>query len=327
MSTANTSSYHESALALHRRVTVIDGHADTLTLVVDEGHPFVAGGGANHIDVPRLRAAGVGIQTLTCWNEPQHIGLPAFARAMEKIGAFYQAQRQGGLRLVTTRADLDVPDLGFVLSLEDAAPCMGSIRHLEALYAVGVRMIGLTWNGRNEIADGVGVGPKPGGLTDVGRELVAHMQHLGIVVDLSHIAEIGFWDVLEASTKPVACSHSNAKAVHEHRRNLTDAQIKAIAQQGGVIGMCFAPAFLAPGTPGIEDVVRHIDHICELAGPDVIGLGSDFDGIAHVPVGLEDVARLPALTAELLKRGYAEADLEKMLGGNWKRVFAANWTA
>lgn len=327
MSTANTSSYHEMALALHRRVTVIDGHADTLTLVVDEGHPFVTGGGANHIDLPRLRAAGMGIQTLTCWNEPQHIGLPAFARAMEKIGAFYQAQRQGDLRLVTKRADLDAPGLGFVLSLEDAAPCMGSIRHLEALYAVGVRMIGLTWNGRNEIADGVGVGPKPGGLTDVGRELVAHMQQLGIVVDLSHIAEIGFWDVLEASTKPVACSHSNAKAVHEHRRNLTDAQITAIAQQGGVIGMCFAPAFLAPDSPGIEDVVRHIDHICELAGPDVIGLGSDFDGIANVPVGLEDVSKLPALTAELLKRGYAESDLEKMLGGNWKRVFAANWTA
>jgi membrane dipeptidase len=327
MTTVDTSSYHEKALDLHRRATVIDGHADTLTLVVDEGHPFVDGGGAHHIDVPRLRAAEMGIQTLTCWNEPEHIGLPAFARAMAKIGAFYQAQRKGKLRHVTKKADLDVPELGFMLSLEDAAPCMGSIRHLEALYAVGVRMIGLTWNGRNEIADGVGVGPKPGGLTDIGRELVEHMQLLGIVVDLSHIAEIGFWDVLDASTKPVACSHSNAKAIHEHRRNLTDAQIKAIADQGGVIGVCFAPAFLAPENPGIEDVIRHIDHMCELAGPDVVGLGSDYDGIANVPVGLEDVSKVPMLTAELLKRGYSESDLIKILGGNWKRVFQANWTA
>lgn len=326
MTTVDISSYHEKALELHRRVPVIDGHADTLTLVVDEGHPFVDGGGSHHIDVPRLRQAHMGIQTLTCWNEPEHIGLPAFSRAMEKIGAFYQAQRKGNLRHVTKKADLDVPELGFMLSLEDAAPCMGSIRHLEALYAVGVRMIGLTWNGRNEIADGVGVGAKPGGLTDIGRDMVEHMQTLGIVVDLSHIAEIGFWDVLDVSTKPVACSHSNAKAVHMHRRNLTDEQIKAIAQQGGVIGVCFAPSFLAPENPGIEDVIRHIDYMCELAGPDVVGLGSDYDGIGAVPTGLEDVSKVPMLTAELLKRGYSEADLVKILGGNWKRVFQANWT-
>ncbi|MFP5503818.1 MAG: dipeptidase [Candidatus Sericytochromatia bacterium] len=320
------SSYHESALALHRRITVIDGHADTLTLAVDEGHQLVAGGTGNHIDVPRLEAAGVGVQTLTCWNEPHLIGHAAFARAMEKIGAFYQAQRQGGLRQVKSRADLEAPGLGFILSLEDAAPCMGSVRHLEALYAAGVRMIGLTWNGRNEIADGVLVGDKPGGLTKVGQVMVMAMEELGIVIDLSHIAEIGFWDVVEATEKPLACSHSNAKAVHEHPRNLTDAQIKAIADRGGVIGVCFAPAFLGPGEPGIEEVVRHIDHMCELAGPEVVGLGSDFDGIAKVPVGLEDVSKLPALTAALLARGYREDDLVKILGGNWKRVFSACWS-
>lgn len=323
----DVSSYHERALALHRRYTVVDGHADTLTLVVDEGHPFAEGGGANHIDVPRLRQAAMGIQTLTCWNEPHLIGHAAFARAMEKIGAFYQEQRKADLRLVTRKADLDVPELGFILSLEDAAPCMGSVRHLEAFYAAGVRMIGLTWNGRNEIADGVKASDKPGGLTHVGVALVQHMQQLGIVVDLSHIAEVGFWDVLEATDKPVACSHSNAKAVHDHVRNLTDAQIKAVAERGGVIGVCYAPSFLGPGEPGIEAVVRHIDHMCELAGPDVVGLGSDYDGIANVPVGLEDVTRVPALTAALLERGYSEADLEKILGGNWKRVFKATWTA
>lgn len=327
-------SYHDQALALHRRVCVIDGHCDTLGRVVDEGLPFIEGNGSGHVDLPRLEKAGVGIQVLACWNEPQYSGHAAFVRAMEKIGAFYQEQRRGGLRLVKTASDLSKTGLAFALSLEDAAPCMGSPRHLEALFAVGVRMIGLTWNGRNEIADGLGVGDRPGGLTDVGKIMVAHMQQLGVVVDLSHIAEIGFWDVLEVSSKPVACSHSNAKAIHEHRRNLTDAQIKAIAAQGGVIGVTYVPAFLGPGRdpdagdrPGIEEVVRHIDHMCEVGGPEVVGLGSDFDGIAQTPVGLEDVSCVPALTAALLARGYSEADLVKILGGNWARVFAANWPA
>lgn len=323
---ADTTSYHERALALHRRVTVVDGHADTLTLVVDEGHAFALGSPIGHIDVPRLKAAGVGIQTLTCWNEPEHMGVIAFARAMAKIGAFYEEQRKADLRLVTTKADLEVKEPGFVLSLEDAAPCMGSPRHLEALYAIGVRMIGLTWNGRNEIADGVLVGDRPGGLTRIGAMMVQHMQDLGIVVDLSHIAEPGFWDVVELASKPVVCTHSNAKAVHDHRRNLTDDQIKAVHAHGGVIGVCFAPSFLSAADPGIEDVVRHIDHMCELAGPEVVALGSDFDGITETPRGLEDVTRLPALTAALLERGYSEAVLEGILGGNWKRVFKANWS-
>jgi membrane dipeptidase len=281
----------------------------------------------NHIDVPRLKIGGIGIQVLACWNEPQHSGMVAFSRCMEKIGTFYQEQRKGNLRLVTRKADLDVAELGFILSMEDAAPCMGSTRHIDALYAAGVRMIGLTWNGRNEIADGLAVGDKPGGLTDVGKLCVAHMQAIGIVVDLSHIAEIGFWDVLAESSKPVACSHSNAKTIHEHRRNLTDAQIKAIAAQGGVIGITFVPSFLGTEKPGIAEVVRHIEHVVEVGGIDVVGLGSDFDGIQQTPVGLEDCTRTPALTAALMERGWREEDLVKLLGANWIRVFKANWTA
>jgi membrane dipeptidase len=322
----DTQSYHDMALALHQRHIVVDAHADTLTEVLDKGAPFLEGGGPFHLDLPRLKASGVGIQVLTCWNEPEHSGFASFARAMAKIGAFHQLKRRGNLRHVTRRDDLDARELGFILSLEDAAPCMGSVRHLEALYAVGVRMIGLTWNGRNEMADGVLVGDRPGGLTKIGAVLVAEMQTLGIVVDLSHIAEIGFWDVLETSSKPVACSHSNAMSVHKHVRNLNDAQIKAIAAQGGVIGMCFAPAFLGGEKPGIDAVIRHIDYICELAGPEVLGLGSDFDGIAQTPVGLENVSCLPALTAALLQRGYTETHLAGILGGNWRRVFHANWT-
>jgi membrane dipeptidase len=320
-----TSSYHERALALHRRVRVVDAHCDTISLVLDEGHDLVGGDARHQVDVPRLRAAGVGIQVLACWNEPEHSGHAAYARCMAKIGTFHQLVRRAGLRPVTRKADLDVPELGFILSLEDAAPAMGSLRHLETLHVAGVRMIGLTWNGRNELADGVGVGPRPGGLTDLGRAFVEEMEVLGIVVDLAHVSEPCFWDVIELATKPVAVSHANAKALCDHRRNLTDDQIRAVAKTGGVIGVTYVPSFLGGDEPDVDTVVRHVEHMISVAGPSVVGLGSDFDGIAKTPVGLEHAGCLPALTAALLARGHAEADVEAMVGGNWLRVFRACW--
>ena len=320
-----TTSYHARAQALHQRARVVDAHCDTISLVVDEGHDLVGGDARHQVDVPRLRASNVGVQVLACWNEPEHSGHAAFARCMAKVGAFHQLVRTAGLRPVTCKADLDDPSLGFVLSLEDAAPCMGSIRHLEALYATGIRMIGLTWNGRNEIADGVGVGQRPGGLTDLGRDLVRHMVELGIVVDLAHVSEPCFWDAVELVDKPLAVSHANAKVICEHRRNLTDDQIRAIAKSGGVIGITFVPAFLGGEAPDVETVVRHIDYVADVGGIDVVGLGSDFDGIAKTPLGLEDIGQLPALTAALLKRGFSEPDVLKILGGNWLRVFRACW--
>ena len=320
-----TSSYHERALALHRRVPVVDAHCDTISFVLDDRTDMVGGDARMQVDVPRLLAGGVGIQVLACWNEAEYSGHASFARCMAKVGAFHRLARLHGLRHITRPAQLDEPGLGFVLSMEDAAPVMGSDVHLEALYAAGIRMIGLTWNGRNELADGVGVGAKPGGLTDVGKHIVAQMGELGIVVDLAHVSEPSFWDVVEQHDKPLAVSHANAKAVWEHRRNLTDDQIRAIHKSGGVIGVTYVPAFLAAEDVTVDSVVRHIDHMCEVAGPEVVGLGSDFDGISTTPKGLEHAGCAPALTAALLQRGYTEADVEKIVSGNWLRVFKANW--
>ncbi|MEB3196305.1 MAG: dipeptidase [Candidatus Sericytochromatia bacterium] len=319
------SSYHERAQALHAAHTVVDAHCDTISLVLDEGLAFLEGDPRSQVDFPRLVTGGIGIQVLACWNEPEHLHHAAFARCMAKVGAFHQLARKGGLRLITRPEDLTGSGPAFVLSMEDAAPCMGSRAHLEALYAAGVRMIGLTWNGRNELADGVGVGPKPGGLTDVGRHLVEAMGELGIVVDLAHVSEASFWDVLEVVEGPLAVSHANAKAVWNHRRNLTDDQIRAIAQRDGVIGVTFVPSFLSGDPASIDDVVRHIDHMVEVGGPRVVGLGSDFDGIAEPPAGLADISCLPALTAALLARGYDETVVQGFLGGNWLRVFRAVW--
>lgn len=320
-------SYHDEARALIARARPIDGHADTLGLVLDDGLSFLDPG-PSHLDHPRLVALGMGTQVLTCWNEPEHTGFAAFARAMAKIGAYHRLARRGALRSVRTPADLEGPGVGYVLSLEDGAPVMGSEVHLEALYAAGVRMIGLTWNGRNELADGVLAAERPSGLTRVGLRILEAMEALGIVVDCSHLAEPGFWDVAEHATKPFVCSHSNAKAQCDHPRNLTDAQLGALAEAGGMTGLCFAPQFLkAGGEAGLEDAVRHVDHIVSKFGPHVLGLGSDWDGIASTPEGLSGAGDLVALVAELLARGYDEPALTALLSGNWKRVFSACWRA
>ncbi|MEB3330275.1 MAG: dipeptidase [Candidatus Sericytochromatia bacterium] len=321
-----TPSYHARARDLHARHPVVDAHCDTITLVLDDGLEFVEGDARSQVDLPRLRAGGVRLQVLACWNEPGHIGQAAFARCMGKIGAFHRLARRHGLRHVTRPEDLDAPGLGFILSMEDAAPCMGSEVHLEALYAAGIRMIGLTWNGRNELADGVGVGPRPGGLTEVGRLLVARMEALGIVVDLAHVSEPSFWEALEVLQGPAGVSHANAAAIHPHRRNLGDDQVRAVAERGGVIGVTFVPSFLTDGPDAaVRDVVRHVNHLVATGGPGVVGLGSDFDGITSPPVGLADVGALPGLTAALLAEGHPEEDVIGFLGANWLRLFRAVW--
>ncbi|MFY9416452.1 MAG: membrane dipeptidase, partial [bacterium] len=159
------------------------------------------------------------------------------------------------------------------------------------------------------------------GLTSLGLETVAAMNRLGMVVDVSHLSPAGFWDVLEHSRHPVIASHSNARGLHDHPRNLDDEQIKALAARGGVIGINFAPQFLGPGAR-LETVLDHIDYIARLAGCDCIGLGSDYDGIAATPGGLEDVSRLPNITRGLVARGYSDSDILKILGGNFARVFS-----
>ncbi|HHW13552.1 MAG TPA: membrane dipeptidase, partial [Firmicutes bacterium] len=167
------------------------------------------------------------------------------------------------------------------------------------------------------------------------------MNRLGMVIDVSHLSPAGFWQVLEASAAPVVASHSNSQALCGHRRNLTDCQAKALAEQGGVIGVTFAPQFLRDAPEGVSldqfrrwagsstslaDVLDHLDHFVGLVGPEHVALGSDFDGIDAVPAGLEDVSRLPALTRGLLERGYPEEAVRGILGENLRRLFETVWS-
>ncbi len=317
---------------LHADAVVFDAHVDTV-LALERGRPFVTRSGTGHVDLPRLRSGGVDVQVFALYIEPKYKPERALARALHLWDVFQTALRAAGegVLLCRTVADLDraaaTGRVGAILSVEGGEPVGTDLALLRALYALGVRAMGLTWNERNAIADGAGEARAQGGLTEFGRELVAEMELLGMVIDVSHLCERSFWDVLDAAHGPVIASHSNARALCDHVRNLRDEQIRALAASGGVTGMNFFAGFLDPD-PDRADVRRvcdHIDHVCGLVGPGHVGLGSDFDGIARTPRGLEDCSRLPVLTEELLRRGYREADVRAILGDNFLRVFREVW--
>jgi membrane dipeptidase len=205
---------------------------------------------------------------------------------------------------------------------------------LEELYGVGLRSLGLVWSRPNAYARGVPFrfpsSPDTGpGLTDAGRDLVRKCNRLGVLIDLSHINEKGFWEVSELSEAPLVATHSNAHTLCPASRNLTDAQLDAIRDSGGMVGVNFAVAFLredggeSEDTP-LEAVVRHVDYLVERVGIDRVGFGSDFDG-AKVPKQLRDAAGLPNLLVALREDGYDVASLEKLAHGNWVRVLRATW--
>ncbi|HEY8486374.1 MAG TPA: dipeptidase [Limnochordales bacterium] len=319
----------QRARRLHRRWLVFDAHADTIALDVAEGRRRLGETGkGGHVDLPRLLAGGVRVQVFTLFVPPSVPPAWNTLRALEILDALAAevAAHPETLRWVLRGADMDrlreeAERIGVIAALEGCEVLGGSLAALHAFYRLGVRAAGLTWNVRNELGDGVGE-PRGAGLTAFGRRVVQEMNELGMVVDVSHLSPAGFWEVLELSRHPVVASHSNAYTLCPHQRNLTDDQIRALAQKGGVIGVNFYPGFLrSEGTATLQDVVRHIDHVVQLVGPDHVGLGSDFDGISSTPAGLEDASRLPALTEALVRMGYPDEAIGKILGENFVRVF------
>lgn len=319
----------EKAQALHARSFVLDAHCDTVlrlaageSLLPDEGEQ------KGHVDIPRLREGGVNAQVFALWVDHDRHPLNAPQRTLTLLDAMWQEleRHDDVFHPVLEASDFDKAraggKIGVLLSIEDGAALGGSLAALRMFYRLGVRALGLTWNGRNELAEGIGSRESGGGLTRFGRDVVREMERLGMVVDVSHLTERGFWDVVDVTTRPFIASHSNAHRVCEHPRNLTDEQIRALADKGGVMGMNFcAPFVRADGAPTLDDMVAHIDHISDLVGPQHVGIGSDYDGIRTTPTGLEDVSTLPRLTEALLSKGYEEGVIEGILGRNFKELF------
>ncbi len=350
-------------------IPVFDGHNDTLLNLHlpkrGEGRSFFDRSETGHIDLPRAREGGFGGGFFACyvpnpeddgWTEESALTVtengyevadappvdPAYARARadELVSLLFriEADSGGALRVVRTADEvercLESGVLAAILHFEGAENLGPDPGALEDLYGVGLRSLGLVWSRPNAYASGVPfrfpASPDTGpGLTEAGRELVRECNRLGVLIDLSHINERGFWDVAELSEAPLVATHSNAHALCPTTRNLTDRQLDAIRDSDGMVGVNFAVAFLREdgadeGDTPLDVLARHVDYLVERVGIDRVGFGSDFDG-AKVPEEIGDVSGLPKLLAVLREHGYDEAALKKLAHENWLRVLGASW--
>ena len=243
-------------------------------------------------------------------------------KTIKNIGAFITWLEKNADRftLVRTVADIDAAKregkLAIAFDIEGMNSLDGEAYMVSFYYRLGVRQMLFAYN-LNNLA-GSGCHDKDTGLTDFGRQVIAEMNRVGMIVDLAHINRKGFFDALARRPGPLLVSHTGVAGQRPHWRNIDDEQVRAVAQKGGVVGVIFAPRYL--GGDGIERVCDHILHIIDVAGEDVPSLGSDFDGFVVPPIGLTDVAALPKLTAALSRRGLSRAALRKMLGENALRV-------
>jgi membrane dipeptidase len=314
------------ARELHKRYPVVDGHADSILEILEKKRTLVERSEQGHIDFPRALEAGVSCTVQAAWPKPEYYPVAPKRVGQSIDGLLSQIDEAGpGVRLALKAADIRDAhakgELAVMINIEGAEGIQGSLELLRNYYRLGVRMMGLVWNHRNEVADGTNEYAVDGGLSTFGREVVREMNRLGMLIDLAHIPPKGFFDTLELSEQPVLFTHGNCHALWQHPRNLTDEQIKALAAKGGVFGISFVNTFMNKQTATLKTVADHIDHVVQVLGSaDHVAYGSDFDGCTPPP-GLEDVRQLPALTAELLSRGFSEADMAKILGGNYLRVF------
>jgi membrane dipeptidase len=328
-----------SALDLHRKSVVVDTHCDTLKCLTPEFTRVTGSMWADrskvgmgvrsdlgHVDLPRLREGGVDCQVFALSSARNRTPPYALRTALDMIDVFYRECERNldAVQPVYSHDDiLEAAEAGRVaamLSIEGADVIEGRISMLSVFHRLGVRMVGLVHSLRNLLADGVGDARTGGGLSELGVQAIEELDRLCMIIDVSHINDRGFWDVVDIAKGPIIASHSNSRAVCSHPRNMTDDMIKALAEKGGVLGMNFAPSFVHPTNPSVSTLVDHIDHISDLVGPDHVGLGSDFDGIPSTPAGLEDVTRMPNIAEELVERGYGKEDLKKILGLNHLRV-------
>lgn len=316
----------EKAMSIHKDSIVVDAHCDTLLEVVRGKRELGTKSASGHTDLIRMRTGGIGVQFFAAFIEEEYKPGRCLRRTMQMLDVFFRELdiNQNQMRLIYHYKDIEKTvregKIAAILAIEGGEFLEGDLSVLRLFYRLGVRSIGLTWNQRNEIADGIWERNSGGGLTVFGRRLVREMNNLGILIDLAHIAEKGFWDALELSEQPVVVTHANCQTLHKHPRNLNDQQLLALGKKGGLVGITFAPDFMARADANINHVLDHIDHVAKIAGTDSIGIGSDFDGIGVTPKGLEDGSKFMNLTLGLVERGYTKREIQGILGENFLRV-------
>ncbi|HKP86104.1 MAG TPA: dipeptidase [Blastocatellia bacterium] len=386
----NDAAMRARAEKLHREAIVIDTHNDITSPLIDEGFDLAASGiepGGKlktHTDIRRMKEGGLDAEFFAVYvgrefvNKKPSEGGGAARRALDIIDAVNEQVRRHPetFEMAGTADDIrriaKKGKIAALMGIEGGHAIEDSLRTLRMFYKLGIRYMTLTHTNTNDWADSSGdindANVKHhNGLTDFGRDVVREMNRIGMMVDISHVADKTFYDVVETSRAPVIASHSSARALANHARNMDDDMLRAIAKNGGVVMVNFYDGFLdpikvefnkranakqeefkkqypnasdakrveeemnkwreanAPPRTPLSVLIDHIDHVAKVAGINHVGIGSDFDGVplTGVPEGMEDISRLPNITVELMKRGYSDADIKKVLGENFLRVMAA----
>jgi membrane dipeptidase len=357
------------ARRIQSEVIGIDTHIDTAQRLLIENADISKRLSDGQVDLPRLREGGMHAPFFSLWVPVYYHGAEAVRRTLDLRDAMqsFLDAHPDQIELATTAGDVEritaARKIAAVLALEGGHQIDDDLRVLRMYHRLGVRAMTLAHFRNNNWADSSTDKPQHNGLTDFGKQVVREMNRIGMMVDISHVSDKTFYDAIQTSTRPVIASHSSCRALTNMPRNMTDDMLRALARNGGVVGVNFYPGFISqkaaaaasknisakaqalppqnakaldeyaaeehyrdlksssqrgPGT--LEDALAHIDHAVKVAGVDHVGIGSDWDGIDKVPVGLEDVSKMPPVTAGLLKRGYSEQDIKKIMGGNFLRV-------
>ncbi|MFJ9314337.1 dipeptidase [Pimelobacter simplex] len=333
---------------LHRRAVVADTHNDLLCAVVARPVERWAGYFRDQW-LPQLRAGGVDLQTLPVFVEDAYRPEGALRRTLRMVEAAHRIAEGNADAVALCRDGAEIDEalaggrIALVLALESAPGVGEDVELLHTLFRLGVRVASLAHFGRTALADGSGEDQTGGRLTKPGAAAVAEMERLGLLYDVSHLGIAGVEHVLELATRPVIATHSSARALFDHHRNLSDDQLRAIAAGGGMVCANFFAPFLHASDYSIDRLVDHLEHLVGVMGVAHVGLGPDFlqevladttppccepetvEGVpadAYLP-GLEGPAGLPLLTDALLRRGWAEDDVVAVLGANVRRLYAA----
>ena len=365
----------KEARDIHYSALVVDTHSDSLAWPTRHDVDIGQRQEETHMDLPRMKEGNQNVQFFACFASPSWIEKKKVVQVtLDYMDSFHTLMQNypEQIEQATTADDVrritDAGKLAGILCIEGGHSIDDDLSILRMYHRLGARYMTLTWNNTNNWADGVLDEPRHEGLNHFGREVVREMNRLGMLVDISHVAPATFWDAIATTTKPVIASHSSAKAICAAPRNLEDDQIRAVADNGGVIGVNYEITFVGEAyrtakdtvdeekveetkraekdhpadsdglknalreideshdekvaelsKPHYTEIVDHIDHMVSVAGVDHVGLGSDFDG-ATMPEGMEDCTKVPLITDELLRRGYGESDVRKILGENFMRV-------